>query len=114
MEETPGTTLETNPGIGEFLGLLAAASEDVGVAALEAHDGLAGAGLGDEQGVEFLLGDGVLLGALAAVNDLGGPGREAQEVGVDQGVGTTTSARPSNSAPRMVSRPASPGPAPTR
>ena len=51
--------------------LLAAAAEDVRVAALEAHDRLAVAGELDEQRVDRVLRHGVVAGQLADVDDLG-------------------------------------------
>jgi hypothetical protein len=54
-----GDDLEVEFFAGKGLGFLAAAAEDEGVAALEADDALAGAGFLDEEGGDFVLGEGV-------------------------------------------------------
>ena len=48
---------------------LPAASEHVGIPALEPHDAVSGAGLFDEDAVDPVLGDGVVVGAFAHVDD---------------------------------------------
>ena len=81
-----GHNFKGNVRRGQFLGLLTAASEDVRVATLEAHDGFAFVGLGDQQLVQLVLRNGVVFGSLAAKNDFGGPGSETQQVRVHQRV----------------------------
>ena len=54
-EVMPGTTSNGTPGRGQGGGLLAAAGEHERVAALEPHDGAAGAPALDEQGVDLVL-----------------------------------------------------------
>ena len=71
---------------GELLGFLAPAAEDVGITAFESHDAFACARPGDEQLVEFVLRNRMVLGAFAAVNDLGGLRRQAQQVRIHQRV----------------------------
>ncbi len=66
-----GDDLEGEFLAGERLGFLAAAAEDEGIAALETDDALAGAGFLDEEGVDFVLGEGVGAGFFAGVDDLG-------------------------------------------
>ena len=81
-----GHHLESHLCRRQFLCLLAAAAKDVGIAALEPHDRLARLGLGHEQLVELLLWNGMGGGALAAINHLGGLGREPEQLRVHQGV----------------------------
>ena len=76
--------LEGNLRRREFLGLLAAPSENVRVAALQPHDGLAFLRFRDEQLVQLLLRDGVGGSALAPVDELGGLGREAEQILIDE------------------------------
>src|SRR5207244_4822997 len=75
-----GHNFKGNVRRGQFLGLLTAASEDVRVATLEAHDGFAFVGLGDQQLVQLVLRNGVVFRALDAENDFGGTGSEKQIV----------------------------------
>ena len=67
----PGTTSTCTPAAWQNGELLAAAAEDVRVAALEPHDVLAVAGELHEQGVDRVLRHRVVAGELADVDDLG-------------------------------------------
>ena len=58
-------------GGAERFDFFAATTEDEGVAALEAHDALAGLRGFNHATLDFVLGDGVLALGLADVNDLG-------------------------------------------
>ena len=60
----PGNHLEWNSLRREHFGLLAAAAEDVRIAALEAHHPLAGTGQADQESVDLLLGNRVVAGRL--------------------------------------------------
>ena len=68
----PGHDLDVDAGVPAERELLAAAAEDVRVAALEPHDALALAGEVHEQRVDRVLRHGVVAGELADVDDLGG------------------------------------------
>jgi hypothetical protein len=81
-----GDDFERDAGFGEFLGLFASAAKHVGIPPFEADDGATFAGLLDEQLVQFLLGNGVLVGAFPGVKDLGGARCVTEQVGVYQGV----------------------------
>ena len=115
----PGTTSTSTPGIPAGGELLAAAAEDVGVAALEPDDGLAVPGQLHEQRVDRVLRDGVVAGELADVDDLGGAARRRRRRGrrararAPSRSATMTSAASRARSPLTVSRPGSPGPAPT-
>ena len=67
----PRHDLDLDAGVLARSELLAAAAEDVRVAALESHDGLAVAGELHEQRVDRVLRHGVVAGELADVDDLG-------------------------------------------
>ena len=67
----------------ERLGFLAAAPENVGIAAFEPHDAFAFARPGDEQCGDFLLRH---LHVFAAGDEFGGRRRQPEQVGVHQGV----------------------------
>ena len=66
-----GDDLEGDAGGGQRFGLFAAASEDEGVAALEADHGEAAARALDEHGADLFLGEGVDGLLLAGVDALG-------------------------------------------
>ena len=66
-----GHDLDVDAGVAAERDLLAAATEDERVAALQAHDVLALAGEGHEQLVDGVLRHGVVAGELADVDDLG-------------------------------------------
>jgi len=81
----------------EDFGFFAAATEDVGIAAFEADNdfsfgvrpsafgvGEGFAGFFDEDGVDFILGFGVLVGGFADVDFFGVGGGEFEEVGVGE------------------------------
>ena len=71
-----GNFLKGNARVHEFLGLFAAASENVGIAALEARNNLALLRLGDEQLVDVALFHGVIAGDFAYIDEFGiGPGQ---------------------------------------
>jgi hypothetical protein len=88
-----GDKLVGEAGRAQDLGLLGAAAKDHGVAALEADDVQAGAGLGEQEAVDLVLvGDGLAVG-VAAVRAVGalveldvGPA-VGEEGGVDEVVG---------------------------
>ena len=65
-----GHDLEGDAGLGEGERFFAAAAEDEGIAALEAHHALAALGGADQDAVDLLLGDVVAARALADVEAL--------------------------------------------
>jgi hypothetical protein len=83
-----GDDLEGDAGLDDLQGLLAAAAEDHGVAALEAHHplALALAGLVDKELVDLGLRQGVLRGLLAHVDAFGGGRGVVQQTCGDEGV----------------------------
>ena len=83
MDDTPGTISKGNFRRRQRLGLLAAAPEDVRVAALEPDDAFARARPGDEQRGDFLLRHGHVF---AARNQFGGRRREAEQFGIGERV----------------------------
>ena len=114
-EVMPGTTSKGTPAASERGGLLAAPGEHERIAALEPHHRLAGPAPLDQQRVDVVLGHRGAAGRLADVDALGrrpAPGR----AGWPPTAGRRRRRRPgaSTSAPRTVSSPGSPGPAPTR
>ena len=82
---TPGTTSNGTAGVEQRLGLLAATTEHVRVAALEADHPAPVAGQLDEQRRDQLLRDGTP-GSLADVDQLGGRGDQRQHPVADQRV----------------------------
>lgn len=70
----------------EGQGLLAAPAEKVGIAALEADDLLPSPGLGNQQSVDLVLGEGVVPGPLAHEDRFGLRREELEEGFVQQGV----------------------------
>ena len=77
---------EWNLGLGQCLGFFAAAPEDVRVAALEANHGFAFTRFRNQQRIEFVLWHSVIFGAFAAVNDLGGPRSEPEQIRINERV----------------------------
>ena len=71
--------LERDAGLRQDFGLLPAAAEDEGVTALEARDDLVFPGLGDDQGVDLVLGKGVVAAFFADVDQLRVPGGVLQQ-----------------------------------
>ncbi len=82
----PWNNLEGNMRIGQLLGLLAAASEDVRISPFEADDAFAFPRPLDEQGIEFLLGDGSFLWALPSKNHFCGFRRQTEQLQVHQSI----------------------------
>ena len=110
-----GHDLERHARRDERLGFFAAAAEHERVAALQPHDGRAGAPALDEQPVDVGLTHRDASRRLPDVDALGASrGARSSSRGDASRSCTTTSARASSSAPRTVSSPGSPGPAPTR
>jgi hypothetical protein len=70
----------------EFLRLLCAPAENVGIAALESDDGLAGAGAVNEELVQLCLWHGLRTFELAPANSLGARRGQAGERRIDQPV----------------------------
>ena len=92
-----GDDLESDAGIGEGLGLFAAAAEDEGVAALEADDGQSTAGALDQHAADFILGEfvgGLLFADIDAFGARRGEFEESGrgEVVVEDGVGESENA----------------------
>ena len=75
----PGTTLTSTPAGAAGVHLLAAAAEDVGVAALEAHDGEPLERPVDEDPVDLGLRHRVVGRALADVDDLDVGGQPVEQ-----------------------------------
>ena len=71
-----GNNLKWNAGFGQRGHLFGGAAEDKRIAALEADDAAAGAGVLDHQRVDFFLRDGLHAAALAHIDDLGGGRRQ--------------------------------------
>ena len=82
----PRHNLKGYARIGQLLGLLAASAKNIRVAPFEPDHGVAGARLGNEQFIEFLLGDGLVPAPLAAEDDLCRPGGQPQQLRVYQRV----------------------------
>ena len=81
-----GHDFKRDAGGGQFPGLLAAAAKDVGIAALEADDAFAGAGFVHQQLVQLVLGNGVVAGAFAGINQFRARRGQAEQVPVDERV----------------------------
>jgi hypothetical protein len=81
-----GDDFKWHPGGGEFLRLFAASAKDEWIAAFEADDSFALLGFFDEEGVEFVLRDGVIGGAFAGEDDFGVGGGELEEGGIAEGI----------------------------
>ena len=94
--------------------LLAAASEDERVAALQPHDALAFLGAAHHQRLGLLLRHGLPAALLADEQQLRVRARAVERRGRDQAVVEDHVGRAISSRARAVSRPGSPGPAPTR
>ncbi len=73
-----GHDLERDARRSQCLGLLAAAAKHEGIAALEPHHTFAFAGLGQQQSIQFGLGDTVRPVVFATVDDLRSRRGEAQ------------------------------------
>ena len=80
----PGDDLEGHPRLGQGQGLLAAAAEDVGIAALQAHHPAPGAGLGHEPLVQRLLAPGAAPAPVPGVDPLALRPGVLQEPAVDE------------------------------
>jgi hypothetical protein len=78
-----GNDFKGDAGFDQFLGFFTTSAKNVRVTAFESDDGSAFAGLLDEELIQFILGDGVLIGAFAGVQDFGGAGCVSEKVGVD-------------------------------
>ena len=76
--------LKRHAGVCQLLSFFSAPSKDVRVAAFEPHNGFACARLGNEQLVQFGLGNGGLFGSLAPVDNLGGWRGKPKQVLIDQ------------------------------
>src|SRR5882724_10088748 len=70
----------------KLLRLFAPTAKDVRVAAFEPDDGFAFLRFGDQQSVQFVLRDGVVVGAFAAVNNFNRLRGESQQIRIDQRV----------------------------
>ena len=81
-----GDDFKWHPGGGEFLRLFAAAAKDEWIAAFEADDGFALVGFFNEEGVEFVLRDGVVGGAFAGEDDFRLGGGKLEEGGIAQSI----------------------------
>jgi hypothetical protein len=79
-----GDDLEGHPGLDQLFHLLAAPPENEGVAALQAHHLAAFTGQPHQQGVDALLGQGMVGGLLAHVDTFGGFGQTGQNLLADQ------------------------------
>ena len=110
-----GHDLERDAGLAQHQRLLAAAPEHERVAALEAHDAAAGARVLDQQPVDLVLRHLRPAALLADVDQLGVRARAYASAsgGISRSCRITSAAAISSTA-RTVSRPGSPGPAPTR
>ena len=82
----PGHDLERDAGLREHERLLAAAAEHERVAALEAHDALARAGVLEQQAVRVVLRELRALALLADVDELRAGPRVRERLGRDQAV----------------------------
>ena len=110
----PGHNLKRDARVGQLLGFLAASAKNIRVAPFEPDHRVAGARLGNEQFIEFLWAIAWSRPRLPPKMISADFGASRSNSGFTSASWTTTSARASNSAPRTVSNPASPGPAPTR
>jgi len=109
-EETPGTTSNGTPASGQLFRFLAAAPEEIRVAAQEPHHGLARARLGDEQLVQLFCRAGRPGSAVAIANEFSRPRRQPQDFGIDQRVadhdlGARQQLRPAQREQPGVARP---------
>ena len=116
-EETPGTTSKAMPALTQAERLLGEAVEERRVAVHQPHDEAAGCGLGgpdDELGARRV-GQRLAVLAEAGVDDGRRRGGTSAATTASRATWsmTTASAAASSSPARTVSRPGSPGPAPT-
>ena len=105
--------LERHPRRGQRLSLLAAPPEHEGVAALEPHHLLPRRPRSTSRALMSSWGTGDPGDLPTSIRSAPAGARSSREISASRSW-TTTSARASSSAPRTVSRPGSPGPAPTR
>ena len=113
---TPGTTSNGMPARAQRLRLLAAAAEHERVAALEPHDACARRARARPAGASVsLLGHLLAAADLADVDELGVRARAVERLGgISRSWRIDVGASRCSSSARAVSRPGSPGPAPTR
>ena len=109
-----GHDLEGNLVLGELVDFFPAASEDEGVAALEAQHPLALTGELHHQFADFVLRQRVVRAFLADIDALGVAAHALHDGGLDQPVVEHDMAFCIRRKARKVSRSGSPGPAPTR
>ena len=83
---TPGHHLEGNAGVGQRLGFLAAAAENVGIAAFQPHHALPGARQPDQQSVDLGLGLTMVGGPLADIDSFDVWACHGEHLGANQAV----------------------------
>ncbi len=105
---------EGDAGLCQSLQLLAAATEDKGIAPFEPDHGLAGKSLGQQQTVDFTLRSTVLTGPFAHGDALGTFGDQRQDLGTDQGIEQHHIGALQQVPALTVNSSGSPGPAPSR
>ena len=81
-----GHDFEGDAGFGEFGGFFASTPENHGVAAFESADGLSFEGFLNDEGVDLVLGDGVVFGALASKDFFATRLGPVEEFGATEGV----------------------------